>query len=134
MKKKDACLLYHTDDRGSIESHCSKEPYPDKDKVLHYLLSGELYGQTKGWRPYATSDINLIRLERLEDGTRVQGNTISEWETISIWTDGEWIWDNILLNYVEFKNFKIDDSFLQHMKNNQWQVPELDLDDPKLYE
>ena len=47
---------------------------------------------------------------------------------------GEWIWDDVLTLNVISKNLRIDDSFLQHMKDNNWEVPELDLDDPKTFE
>ena len=53
---------------------------------------------------------------------------------MSFWTDGVWEWDDILIKYVLRKNLKIDDSFLLHMKDNNWTVPELNINDPELYE
>lgn len=98
---------YRLDDKRLFKGN----PHPDKDKIIDYLRSGELYGQTSA-----------------------QDHVTGEWEGVDIWTDGEWIWDNLLIENVQFSNWKIADSFLQHMKNNNWEVPELDLDDPKTYE
>jgi len=111
MKKKNACMLYRINDKDFIERLSSGAPYPDKDKIVEYLLSGELYGQTS-----------------------VQDKVAGRGRGTSLWTDGQWVWDDILIEFVNRKNLKIGNCFLQHMKDNNWTVPEIDLTDPKTYE
>jgi len=111
MKKKNACLHDSFNDTAFIKRLCQEPPHPDKDKIIDYLESGVLFGQTS-----------------------VHDNMNGESFGTTILTDGTWIWDNLLTEYVENRNLKIEDAFLQHMKNNQWEVPELDMDDPRTYE
>jgi len=98
MAKKSACLYHHN--KKWKEWPDNDNPHPDKDKILNYLWSGALYGETS----YRNPDTG-------------------EWEGVSIQTDGEWEWDDLLMLYVKCKNVKIPDSFLQHMKDNNWEVP-----------
>ena len=100
MEKKNACIGSNYSD--SLFKYLSSDnPHPDKDKILTYLVSGEWDGQRcSAW------------------------NSISgEYESVSLWTDGEWVWDEYLITYFRYNNFKISDAFLQHMKNNNWVVP-----------
>jgi len=102
MEKKNACLYYQGwDNKGRIESLSNDNPHPDKDKILDYLVSGEWDGQIcSAWN-----------------------SIFGEYESVFLWTDGEWIWDEYLITYFRDKNFKIPDAFLQHMKDNNWIVP-----------
>ena len=100
MEKKDARMGYRLDDKRLFKGN----PHPDKDKIVNYLRSGELEGQTSFRDPVT-----------------------GQWEGLNIWTDGEWEWDDLLIESIQFSNWKIDDSFLQHMKDNNWEVPELDI-------
>ena len=111
MKKKNACLVYRLDDTDFIKKISAGSPHPDKKRVLDYLHSGEIFGQTSAYDP-----------------------TTGEPRGDNLWTDGEWVWDDLLTEQVFLRNFKIDDSFLQHMKNNNWEVPEIDFDEIKDYE
>ena len=109
--KKNACMRYRFNDKDFIERLSGAGDFPNKDNIVNYLRSGELFGQAS-----------------------VQNKTTGMREGVNIYTDGEWIWDNVLTEYVLLKNFKIGESFLHHMKNNNWKVPELDLDDPTIYD
>ena len=97
MAKKNACLYHYY--KKWKEWPTNDSPHPDKDKILNYLYSGALYAQTSYRNP--------------DTGER---------EGVSILTDGEWEWDCLLRLLVECKNFKIDDAFLQHMKDNNWEI------------
>jgi len=56
----------------------------------------------------------------------------NNWGGVKLFTDGVWVWDNLLLILVRKFNFQLDDAFVQHMKENQWEVPEFDLADPEI--
>jgi hypothetical protein len=101
MEKKNARMGYHIDNKRLFKGN----PHPDKDKIVVYLLSGELEGQTS-----------------------IRNPVTGQGKGLNIWTDGEWKWDDFLIENVKINNWKIDDSFLQHMKDNYWEVPELYLD------
>jgi len=102
MEKKNARLYYEGwDNIGRIKSLSNDNPHPDKAKILDYLVSGEWDGQIcSAWN-----------------------SIFGESESVFLWTDGEWVWDEYLITYFRDKNFKIPDDFLQHMKNNNWLVP-----------
>ena len=126
MKKKYAilsdywCAIYgdQTLEREEyLRNRVQDKPCPDADKILDYLYSGALISEA-----YVVSKRGESWKEP-DEGFR----------TIH-YTDGVWVWDNLLIDFVRYKNFRIDDEFVQHMRENQWQVPEIDMNDPKTYE
>ena len=114
MKKlQNARLLERLYDKSFIEKLMNDESFPDKDNILEYLCSGEWCGQE----------------------CSVWNSEFGESEPVSLWTDGEWVWDERLIDYIRDKNFKITDfSFLQHIKDNNWKVPEIDFENLKNWE
>jgi len=114
VKKKNVCISEVANKMSYIDfikKYSGSDTYPDKDKIVEYLLSGELYGQTS-WRNPATG----------------------RGEGVNIWSDGAWVWDDVFTECVQHNNLRICDSFLQHMKDNNWIVTEIDLEDPKIFE
>ena len=111
MKKKSACLSDRFNDKGFIKRLSGGTPHPDKDKIIEYLRSGVLWGQTS-----------------------VYDQTTGQKEDVSILTDKEWLWDNLSIEQFILEDFQFGDSFLQHMKSKNYEFPELDPKDPKIYE
>lgn len=110
-RKKNACLSHRFHDKSFIEKQRSKTPHPDKDKIIDYLMSGEVVGESSMFD---------------EEAKKHVGTTIR--------TDGVWRWDDVLRSEVHLKNFQIGEPFLNHMKENNWEVPELDLDDQRTFD
>jgi len=87
MGKKNACLYYSDldfHDKGIIKWFSCDYPHPDKDKILTYLCSGEWDGQIcSAWNP-----------------------KLREYKSVDLWTDGEWVWDEYLIDHVWEKTLK----------------------------
>jgi len=111
MEKKRECIYYRRDLKAYIESNSYSESPPNKDKILDYLNSGELYAQSSYYDP---------------DYNQGMGTTL--------YTDGEWVWDDVLIKYFQRNSIKISEPFLLHMESKNWILPELDIFDPTIYE
>lgn len=82
-----------------------------KDKYLNYLNAGRMF--------LGVREVLECALDSTKD---VSPHNI-------IYTDGKWIWSSGLAYYVDHYNFFLPKEFTQYMKEQQYTVPNLNLED-----
>ena len=122
------------------------KPHSDHEKILEYLVLGKGCGGGKvSIHPSHSLMLKVVRgITRLPDRHIRKRGIVSvtddkhwnaRWndEIIDqeLFTDGIWIWDNLLIHFVDCFNFKLADDFVEHMKKNQWNVFNRDYDIPE---
>ncbi|MGC4879178.1 hypothetical protein ACLQ26_23335 [Micromonospora sp. DT43] len=91
----------------SIEAHLAPEPLPDSAKVAEYLRHG-----------HGLIDVMGAELDVLGSGQHLVGGA-------SVLTDGEWLWRDDLRFYVTNYRLQLPHGFLDHVRHNHYQVPEI---------
>ena len=104
VKEPQNAWAGHCVEKTHIESRIQKNPQQDQDKIVAYLNSGVDTMSFKGI------------VEDCFDGSEIFGPCFC--------TDTVWHWDNVLTHYVEKYNYKISNEFYNHMKQNNWKIPE----------
>jgi hypothetical protein len=100
--------LPHGDNAGpSLQEMGGSLPYPDQVNILSYLKSGKEFITCLG----LTSDVL---------------NPSSEMIAPHVLTDGVWAWSLDLEYYVRKYYVQLPELFLHHMRENEWQVPDID--------
>jgi len=87
---------------------------PNKTKICNYLKNGTVIAACAGV---------------VGDAINPEKGIIGSPDCL---TDGTWLWYADLAYYVAEYDLKLDDEFLEHMKNNSWQIPKdivIDFDD-----
>ena len=80
----------------SIHNYLEKQPYPNQDKIIHFLKNGK---------------IEFAQLSRDRDiftGLRIPYEVL-------IMSDGDYIWPNILAWYVEKYNLRMPEEFEKYI-------------------
>lgn len=77
----------------------------DKNKIINYLKNGSSCAQYLGW--------STCRICRKENG-------------FSDFTDDKWIWPEGLAHYVEDHNVRLPREFINHMRNNGFNIDSFD--------
>ena len=95
-------------DKVFIEGKIQDKPQRDEDKILKYLKSGN---------PIAACASAIFDLFKPE--IRIQTNS---------YTDTVWDWHDTLIYYVENYHYKVSEEFVNHMRQNNWQVRQLTKD------
>ncbi|GHT44759.1 hypothetical protein FACS189454_03010 [Planctomycetales bacterium] len=106
-EKKMACLAARYDDKEFLKRNTLDKPEPDADKILEYLEEGEF--------------LYCMSVEVVSDKTGKKCGI-----GLNVYTDGEYIWDSLLVDYMHSHHFKVEDSFVKHMRDNNWHVPDLE--------
>ncbi len=81
-----------------------KEP-----EIINYLNNGKFLCITPG-----------VVCDVLDESKGVIGS-------LEILTDGEWIWPSDLSNYLQNYHIKLDEQLIDHIKKNNWKVPDVDI-------
>lgn len=84
------------EDFPSIHDYLEKEPYPNQDKIAHFLNNGK---------------IELAQLSRDRDiftGERIPREVL-------VMSDGDYYWANILVWYVEKYNLRMPEEFEKYI-------------------
>ena len=81
-----------------------KEP-----EIINYLNNGKFLCITPG-----------VVCDVLDESKGVIGS-------LEILTDGEWIWPSDLSYYLQNYHIKLDEQFIDHIKKNNWKVPDVDI-------
>ena len=121
MKRKDHCLDFTDDfiDLDAIKDKILSKPQKNEDKILSYLKSGHFVWLIRAlafdW--FLPENLDFLSGESPYKPVRSV--------RVHIYTDGEWNWDTVLTYYVENYHYKVSDEFVEHMKKNNWQVPQL---------
>lgn len=99
------------DDPGapSIHDAAGLEPRPHETQVAAYPRAGSILAAS----PSTTCDVLG------GDGTAIGALTLQ--------TDGTWFWYSDLPYYIETYHLALDDRFLTHAANSNWQPPQLGL-------
>ncbi len=97
----------------SMREAMSERPWPNQDRVLKYLRSGQILAITMGanltdWfdRP---GKANPIIHGQVCGGTTPMG-------------DGVWFWYAGLIYFIEKYNVRLPEEFIQHAANQGWEV------------
>lgn len=84
------------DNDPSIHDYLEKAPYPNQDKIIHFLKNGK---------------IELARMSRIKDiftGKRIP-------DEVLVMSDGDYFWSNSLAWYVEKYNLRMPEEFEQYI-------------------
>ena len=97
---------------GSIKSLINKFVGGEdlKQKVLKYMMDGYVSSVSPCFVYDIISDNNLL---------------IGELQTL---TDGTYYWPSNYIYYIENYDILVPNEFISHMKENNWKVPNIDLD------
>lgn len=108
--------LRHGDEFGmSLKEAVRNTASENEDKIVEYLDNGVTFCITAG----LVSDV-------LNESKGVIRN-------LEILTDGMWVWPSDLSYYVKFYHIELDTHFLEHIKKNEWTIPnKKDIDLSKL--
>ena len=100
--------LEHGDKYGmSLKEAVRNSSSENEDKIIEYLNRGVAYCITAG----LVSDI-------LDESRGIIGS-------LEILTDGEWAWPSDLSYYVNLYHVELDINFINHIKENDWTVPNI---------
>ncbi len=98
--------LKHGDKVGmSLKKAVRNTPSENENKIVEYLDKGVVLCVTAA----LVSDV-------LDESKGIIGN-------LEILTDGIWVWPSDLLYYVKFYHVVLDASFMEHIKKNEWTIP-----------
>ena len=89
---------------NSIRDFLSQEIIKDKEKIVKYLENGIVVATSPG-----------IITDVLSPNNEVIGN--ETW-----YTDGKYIWCSELSYYIEKYNLKLDDEFINYIRDNNWEI------------
>lgn len=98
--------LKHGDKLGmSLKEAVRNSSSENEDKIVEYLDNGATFCVTAG----LVSDV-------LDESKGVIGN-------LEILTDGIWAWPSDLSYYVKCYHIELDACFIEHIKKNEWTMP-----------
>ena len=93
---------------AAIRARVADGPQVDEERIVQYLRRGVGFAAT-------------CYFEDVIAGRGV--------EAVVFMTDGEWVWTNALLYYVERYHWRVEPEFVAHMQSMGWRVPaERDID------
>ena len=101
-------LHYGQTNQGSIVKVVANSPHPDQENIISYLEGGT----TIMVAPVVAVDILDPELPFMGDG-------------LKLFSDGEWIWPNDLVEYVTRHNVRISEDFISRMREMLWKCPVL---------
>ena len=97
--------LTHGDKNAtSIKEIIGQNTLDKESKIINYLNNGKIF----------------CIAPVLDESKGVIGS-------LEILTDGEWIWPSDLSYYLQNYHIKLDEQFIDHIKKNNWKVPDVDI-------
>lgn len=92
----------------SLDSAIGRPAPTELDEITTYLENGAL----------CVGTLDKVETDVLSgDGTPIA--------PLEILTDGEWVWPNLAVYYIRQHGLEVPDEFVEHMRGNEWAVPEL---------
>lgn len=94
----------------SLAESVRSEAASDEDKIVRYLQLSPTFAASG---------------PMVDDALDPSNEAVAPLETA---TDGQWMWPRDLAYYVEKYHVELPEEFVKHMRNRDWQVPELSKD------
>lgn len=98
-------LLFDWEDSQWIASKISAIPQENETEILSYLKKGNVLAS-------APAIVEDVFSKQVFTGP-------------CLYTDGVWIWDDVIIYYVGKYHYKLEEAFVLHMKKQNWKVPKL---------
>lgn len=107
MQKKHKSIL-----TPYVGDFLNTAPHPDKSRILNYLENGI---------PFLASSAKFMDVLDVNNSKMIK----KHYSRGGVWrTDGEWVWNDEIVYYIEKYNVSVPSEFVLHMKKNDWTIHE----------
>ena len=97
-------LEYCGKDEGTLREAINDHPEENEDKIINYLNDGVVFCVCPG-----------LVFDVLDESKGIIGS-------LELLTDGEWVWASDLSYYVANYHVRLDEKFMEHIKENGWMI------------